>query len=199
MQNQKTSRVRESMDTQAYKVMDKKDVPYQSKKYRDRIRTIRIEHRKHFGVYSDSNFYKALKKYRHHASMMSLPENIFADNFLEAFVTFFQTMDKLGHPPKNLEATKKALAIYQSLQGLDTGLNFDEFIAFMDKELSDYFSSIKTTRQITLSTYRVWFIDVNLAFSKSLAENKNHKWHTNDLKYVGYKTARWVLNKKYPV
>ena len=200
MQNQKSNRVRESMDTQAYKVMAKKDVlPYQSKKYRDRIREIRAEHRKHFGIYSDSNFYKALRKYRHYAGMMSLPENIFADNFLESFVTFFQTMDKLGHPPKNLEATKKALSIYQSLQGLNTDLNFDEFTAFMDEKLSDYFSSITTIRQITLSTYHVWFSGVNLAFTKSLAEDKNHKWHTNDLKYVGYKISRWVFNKKYPV
>ena len=175
-------------------------VAYQSTEYRNKFREIKGGYEKATGKkYSDSTFYKFLRRYRKRAETLQLPTDIFHPKFLDYLVDFFKTLNKLGNPPKNLTAAHKALKVFDNVGKLNLSLNFEEFTDTLDDYLRDYFVNISTTKKIPLPTYHGWFTDIGIdGFTKANTKVQSYKWHTNDLKFVAYKVARWVLNKKYP-
>ena len=179
---------------------NKESVAYQSTEYREKFREVKEKYEKAIGKkYADSTFYKLLRRYRKRSEQMNLSSDIFSPNFLKDLVKFSQTLEKLGQPPKNLTSAHIALTVFDSFSKLNQSLTFEDFTDTLDDYLKKYFVNISTTKKIPSSTYHGWFTDACIdGFTKVNVNSVTYKWHTDNLKYVAYKAARWVLNKKYP-
>jgi hypothetical protein len=174
---------------------------HQTKEYREKYQELRQEYQRIEGkCVADKTFYRWYSKYKQWNQSLNLGYSVdlFSQNIKSDFKKFLDLHKKLGLPPKNLTASRKAFKLIDKIAQQKTAWNFQDLTTFLDEELSEDFTDICSTNEINISNWFRWFKDSEIkGFDTACVKNRMFKFSTDDLKFVAYKASKYILNKKY--
>lgn len=108
-------------------------------------------------------------------------------NDLKVYIDY---LEKLGKPLTNLTAQVKCFQVFDEIENMHKKMSFDDFETYLNVKLNFMVSRINRG-----NWYR-WFKIVNQPYPMPW-ETSKEIYHTNDLKFIGYRCAKWFYAKQY--